>query len=131
MMDSKKNIMDSKKTIFNFFFDLELNIQLYHWLTLSYARHVGSDKLFKNLLESIDKFIEVYIGIYGRPNIIKENIQIRRMSDDEIIVYLKKTIDFLNKNLLTYISKNNTDLLNIRDDLIAQINQAIYLFTLN
>jgi len=123
--------MESKKTIFNFFFDLELNIQMYHWFTLSYARHNGSDKLFKNSLETIDKFIEVYIGHYGRPNISKESITIKRMSDDEIIIYLKKTIDFLNNQIFKFISKNDTDLLNIRDELVAQINQTIYLFTLS
>ncbi len=119
-----------KSTVFKFFQDLELNTQMYHWLTESYARHIGSDKLYKNILESTDKFIEVYIGRYGRPKFIQDTIVVRKMSDSEFVLYMKKSVDFLENNITSFFKPTDTDLLTIRDELIAQINQALYLFTM-
>ena len=119
-----------KTTVFKFFQDLELNTQTYHWLTESYSRHIGSDKLFKNILETGDKFIEVYIGRYGRPNFIQDTIVVKRMSDTEFVSYLKKSVEFLENNIIKFFKPSDSELLNIRDELIAQINQALYLFTL-
>ena len=76
-----------KTTVFKFFQDLELNTQTYHWLTESYSRHIGSDKLFKNILETGDKFIEVYIGRYGRPNFTQDTIVVKKMSDSEFVIF--------------------------------------------
>lgn len=117
--------------IFKFFLDLEMNIQLYHWLTLSYPKHIASDKLFENLLKKIDKFIEVYIGRYGRPQVTQDNIIVKKMTDEEFILYLKKAIDFLYKQLPKFFASTDTDLITIRDDMIIHINQALYLFTLH
>jgi len=119
-----------KTTVFKFFQDLELNTQTYHWLTESYPRHIGSDKLFKNILETSDKFIEVYIGRYGRPNFTQDTIVVKKMSDSEFVIYLKKSVEFLENNIVKFFKPSDSELLNIRDELIAQINQALYLFTL-
>jgi hypothetical protein len=119
------------KTVFKFFQDLELNTQMYHWLTESYSRHMGSDKLYKNILETTDKFIEVYIGRYGRPKFSQDTITIKKMTDEEFVLYLKKSVEFLENKIIIFFKPKDTDLLNIRDELIAQINQALYLFTLN
>lgn len=123
---SKKSV-----SVFRFFQDLELNTQTYHWLTESYSRHVGSDKLFKNILETGDKFIEVYIGRYGRPKFTEDTITVKKMSDSDYVLYLQKAVKFLENNIISFFKPSDTDLLNIRDELIAQINQALYLFTLN
>ena len=119
-----------KTTVFKFFQDLELNTQTYHWLTESYSRQIGSDKLFKNILETGDKFIEVYIGRYGRPNFTQDTIVVKKMSDSEFVIYLKKSVEFLENNIVKFFKPSDSELLNIRDELIAQINQALYLFTL-
>ena len=37
-------------------------VKLYHWKTYSYATHEATDKLYKELNEYIDEFIEVYLG---------------------------------------------------------------------
>lgn len=127
----KVNINNKKINILKFFFDLETNIQLYHWMTESYPRHKASDKLFENITETIDKFIEVYIGIYGRPKINQENIIVKKMNDTQFITYLKKIMKFLDKELPKYFNLEDTDLFTIRDDMLIHINQALYLFTLH
>jgi DNA-binding ferritin-like protein len=118
-------------SIFSVFFELQVNVKTFHWLTKSYPKHKATDKLYDSLNDNIDKFIEVYMGKYGRPTIKHETIAYKHMNDAEFIGYLKKYIAFFEKDLLNYIKDSDTDLLNIRDEIVGNINQTLYLFTLN
>jgi DNA-binding ferritin-like protein len=112
--------------IIQFFFDFQLNLKFYHWNTTSFARHKASDSLGDELLKLIDKFVEVYIGRYGRPKISKKmSVEYGLMNDKEIINYLKSKREYLEK-----LDVKATDLLNIRDEIVENINQTFYLFTL-
>jgi hypothetical protein len=121
--------------LINFFFHLALQVKLYHWQTKSYSRHTASDKLHENILELSDRFIEVYVGKYGREHIevssTTSKVTVGNLTDSQIIGYLRTAINFLEKDLLGIIDdKKNTDLLNIRDELLGCINRTLYLFTL-
>jgi hypothetical protein len=119
--------------IISFFFQLTLQIKLYHFQTLSYSRHKASDELHSKILELSDKFVEVFIAKYGRPKLQEPHntIKISNLNDTQMIHYLKKTIVFLNSDIPKHIDPElDTDLINIRDDLLVNVNQALYLFTL-
>ena len=108
-----------------FFFDFQLNLKMYHWSTCSYARHKASNELGEKLLENIDRFVELYIGRYSRPKMSKKhNISYTIISDKDMVGYLKGKRDYLEKLQLT------DDLANVRDELVENINQTLYLFTL-
>lgn len=108
-----------------FFFDFQLNLKMYHWSTCVYARHKASDELGEKLLENIDRFVELYIGRYSRPKMSKKhNISYTIISDKDIVGYLKGKRDYLEKLTLT------DDLANVRDEIVENINQTLYLFTL-
>ncbi len=118
-----------------FFFSLQLNLKLYHWMTTKHPRHVASDKLFSDLADLVDQFIEVYIGKYGRskigPKIEEFNIKVINLSDKSIIEFLNMAIQKLTTNFPDKIDQTaDTDLLNIRDEIIGTINRTLYLFTL-
>lgn len=128
-MSSKKNNGD---IIVRMLQEIEVNIQLYHWLTQSYSRHVASDKLYKDLLSSVDKFMEVYMGKYGRPVMMsgEQTLSVKKMTDSEFVTYLKGCVIYFQSQLPNLIGKADTDLLNIRDEIVGEINQALYLCTL-
>ena len=112
---------------------VQTQIRFYHWQTKSYARHVGSDKLSGSLAGNIDKFVEVYVGKYDRP-ILKGPTCVFRLenkTETSIIEYINTWITYLEKTLPTMIQKNDTDLLNIRDEMLGDLNQTKYLFTLS
>lgn len=56
----------------HFFFLLQNSLKLYHWQTHSYARHVATDKVLEELLEHIDKYVEIYNGKYDRSKLLKD-----------------------------------------------------------
>lgn len=125
------SIRRNKAILFTYFFELQLNIKTFHWLTKSYGKHKATDTLYEKISDHTDKFIEVYMGKYNRPLVSQENVIYKYMNDKEFIEYLKKTILFLEKDLFKFISSNDTDLLNIRDEIVSDINQTMYLFTLD
>jgi hypothetical protein len=102
-------------------------------MTHSYPRHVASDKLYESISENIDKFVEVYIGKYGRPKLSKKDLGITLLSlnDTSIIDFIDNTIAFFIKDILKHIKDSDVDLLNIRDEIVADLNQTKYLFTLH
>lgn len=108
-----------------------LNIKLYHWETKTFSRHKASDELHSKLSELIDKFIEVYIGGYTRP-IFNEvfKIKVNQLDDNNIKDVLHEYIRFLQYKIPKYIKESDTHLLNIRDEMLAEINKTLYLFTL-
>lgn len=106
-------------------------IKLYHWSTHSYSRHKASDQLYSDIQSGMDKFVEVYIGAYGRKEVFKGKsppIELQLVADKDAGLLLDQIIKFLEVDIPKYVKE--TDLLNIRDELLANMHQAKYLFTL-
>lgn len=111
---------------------LRNQVKLYHWQTFEYSRHKATDKLVEKLDESIDKFTEVFMGKYGRPHFTPKNstLKLHDITDKKAINTLNDCVNYLITELPKKLKKTDTDLLNIRDEILADINQARYLFTL-
>lgn len=118
-------------TIVLFFFELQMNVKMYHWTTDSYSNHKATDKLLDKLSDLIDSFIEKYIGGHARP-VMKSGstISVQNMTKPKYIKLLKQAQEYLRGDLEKVISKN-TELLNIRDEVLAELDQALYFSTLN
>lgn len=115
--------------IVDFCFTLQLLNRLYHWKTTSFARHKATDEFNTTLSGIIDEFVEVYMGKYKVKPVLQEiKLDNMYLSDDGIV----KLFSFAREYLKDFESKiRDTDLLNIRDELLAAVNKTLYLFTLN
>jgi DNA-binding ferritin-like protein len=107
-------------------------VKIYHWQTMSFARHTATDDLVSSLDESIDDFAETYMGKYGRPHFTAKNssIQLYDVSDKKGHIVLEECISWLMNQLPKQLKKSDTDLLNIRDEIVGKINKTRYLFSL-
>jgi DNA-binding ferritin-like protein len=121
----KKRSFDEEITIT--FFEMLLMIKLYHWRTHSFGTHKATDHLYKSLNEHMDEFIEVLLGKTGsRMNFSdKKSIQ---LIDIESPTKFKERIEAF-KKYLSNIPIKDTDLLNIRDEILSNLNQFTYLLT--
>jgi hypothetical protein len=115
-----------------FFFDLTNNVKLYHWTTSSFARHKGSDELFSSITELSDQFMEVYMGKYGRPKVTdRDRLTLRSLNDKSAVEYIKSAYKVLKDELSKNLKDTDVDLFNIRDEILAKLNQTLYLFSLH
>ena len=115
----------------NLMLTLRNQVKIYHWETMQFSRHKSTDDLVDKLDDAIDKFMEVYFGKYGRLNLNQRNgtIRLRNYSDEEGPELLKQAIEWLSTRLPKLLSSKDTDLLNIRDEIVAELNQTLYLFS--
>lgn len=116
----------------NFFFQMREQIKLYHWQTKLYSRHKATDDVVGALDESIDKYVEVYMGKYGRPRLTARSntVKIQNLSESSIVKFIRACIAHLQGPLVGRLKDTDTDLVNIRDEMLAELNQLLYLFTL-
>jgi hypothetical protein len=118
--------------IIKMFFHMQLNIKLYHWQTRVYARHKATDDLLSSLSDLIDQFIEVYMGRYSRPDFEESfGIEVDELNEDDAKKLISEYIVAMKTRVPKYLKKeSDTDLLNIRDEILGLLNKTLYLFTL-
>ena len=116
----------------HFFLHLRDQIKLYHWQTRVYARHIATDKIVEQLDTSIDSYVEVYIGNYGRTKVLGKNasITLHNLTEAGAVRLVNAAIKYLQGPLTKTLKPSDTDLMNIRDEMVADLNQLLYLFTL-
>ena len=117
----------------HFFLNLRNQIKLHHWQTRIYARHVATDSIVEKLDKNIDAFVEVYIGKYSRPKLTGKNavITLHNMTEPGISRLITAAIRYLQGSLTKSLQPSDTDLFNLRDEMIADLHQLQYLFTLH
>lgn len=121
------------------FFTILNQVKLYHWQTVSYPRHKATDDLHESLSSLIDKFIEVLHGRLSTNENPKyritleenKNIIINNMTDSTGLELLKNIRKYLEGSEMKTIMNNSTELINIRDEMLSEVNKCIYLFSLN
>ena len=116
------------------FLEMLLAIKLYHWKTNSYATHKATDELYTKLNENMDSFIEILLGKTGtRIDLLNQkNIKLLDMRSQEefkkYVVAFKEYLISLDDNKSMKLMKNS-DLYNIRDTILGDMNQLLYLLT--
>jgi len=116
-----------------FLFEIRNQIKLYHWQTYEHARHIATDKYLESLDKHIDYFVEVSMGKYGRPRVTgaTATITLKNMTEKAAAIYLNAARTYLQGTFSKTINPKDTDLLNIRDEILGDLNQLAYLFTLS
>ncbi len=123
-----------QKEIAVVFLEMLMMVKLFHWKTSSYATHKATDKLYTKLNANIDSFIEILLGKSGSRIDLMSNKQIRLidLSNQES---LKREVEAFKGYLVSLndnkgmLSMSNTDLFNIRDTILGDLNQFLYLLT--
>lgn len=124
---------ESVSRIVKTFLELLNTVKLYHWNTLSFAQHKATDELYGKLNEHIDSFIEVLLGkTQGRIQKMEKQLDLYQFSMNEEVDFKHKIHEYrkflidLNR---VFPSAEDSDLLNIRDEIVGDLNQFLYLMT--
>lgn len=116
----------------NFLLGLHAQLKINHWQTKGIARHEAFGNTYGDLTDLIDEFVEISMGKYGRFVLDDEtnNIKLINLSEmnpkDMVTVCTDALIEF-SEDL---DPKKDTDLLNLRDEMLGLLNKLLYLLTL-
>ena len=109
---------------------VQCQIKMFHWQTKMYGKHIALDRLFEAIVDNIDEFTETAMGKYGRPSFSGLSYTFVDFSDAECTTVIDGMIDNCIALTDKLDSKVDTDLLNLRDELLGKLNQTKYLLTL-
>ena len=111
---------------------IQNQMRVFHWQTQkkpgSFAQHEAFGKAYEELDPLIDDFIEIYQGKNGalKGKSGGFNISLSNLSDD-YEVFIDESIQYFREYLPKSLDSNaDTDLLNIRDEMMAILNQTKY-----
>ena len=129
-----KSNQNFESTIVIKFLEILNTVKLYHWKTYMYATHKATDEFHEKLAGNIDTFVETLLGRHGdRINLTKvKSISLKDFNSvkdfKREITDFSKFLTGLNKTPL-FKDPSSSDLITIRDEMLKDVNQFLYLLT--
>jgi len=131
---TSNELFSFQKKITVTFLEMLLMIKLFHWKTTSYAAHKASDELYEKLNTNMDSFIEIMLGkSQHRTNLLQQktirliDLPSKEKMKQEMERFKTWLLDLNEQPAMKQMSNN--DLFNIRDTLLGDVNQFLYLLT--
>jgi hypothetical protein len=111
--------------------EIQQQLRFLHWQTKSYAKHQAYGGIYSELDGLIDSFVETCMGKHGRPS-YSGGYTLEGQDIDELSIqeFVDSSVSFLIGLTEKYDGKVDTDLLNIRDEMLGEFNKLKYLLTL-
>jgi hypothetical protein len=106
----------------------QIVMKLFHFQTAEYGAHKASDAYIEKYANTLDKFLEVAQGIYGKITLKKYSLSGSSHNDENIIKHINGMISYW-RTKINDVLGDYTDLINIRDELAGDAEQLKYLLT--
>ena len=109
-------------------------IKIYHWKTLSYPEHKATDELYESFNGRMDEFVETMLGKIGK-RVNLSSVKSIPFYDYTNVAKFKQCIEIFKtylvnmSNAVYFKNPANSDLLNIRDEILGDLNKFTYLLT--
>jgi len=110
---------------------IQTQFKFLHWQTFGDAKHKAYGEIYDSLTGNIDKFVEIMMGKQGRVEFDPEfSIMFQDIKSLSVQNFLDGITEFLVGMTDQLDNRYDTDLLNIRDEMLGDINQLKYILTL-
>jgi hypothetical protein len=110
---------------------IQTQFKFMHWQTTGDAKHRAYGDIYDTLGDLIDNFAEAMMGKYGRFEFESEfSIMFQDLKSLNLQNFIDGITDFLVSMTEQLDGKYDTDLLNLRDEILLSINKLKYLLTL-
>lgn len=110
---------------------IQAQFRFLHWQTMGDAKHRSYGDIYSSLDGHIDSFVEAMMGKYGRPQFDSEfSIMFQDISTLSVQNFLDGITEFLVEMSDKLDSRYDTDLMNLRDEMLFEVNKLKYLLTL-
>ena len=124
----KSGIMRSLNNVAMNLLNHQIVMKLFHFQTELYGAHKASDAYLEKFAGTMDKFLEIAQGIYEKITIKKYSLNGSAHTDSNIVKHLDGIITLLREKIDDVLD-NYTDLINVRDEIVGDVEQLKYLLT--
>lgn len=123
-MKTLKIVKPRLENTLNKMLEMLMFIKIYHWKTNSYSSHKATDDLYERLNKNMDKYVEIWLGKNGKTLKPNMNISVKYLSNNNKLI---KNVNVFIKHLEDL--RIDGDLQTVRDDIVGDLNQFIYLLS--
>ena len=110
---------------------IQLQFKFLHWQTFGDAKHKAYGEIYDSMGDNIDRLVESMMGKYGRIEFDSEfSIMFQDISALSVQNFMDGITEFLVGMTEQLDPKYDSDLLNMRDEILGDINQTKYRLTL-
>lgn len=112
---------------------LQAEMRILHWQTMSYTEHMAFNGFYDEADDIVDRLIEAIQGKYGRIMLGGiDSIQVSDYNNLKINMFLIDMTNFFQNEIWTcgLDRQNDTEISNVIDEMKAQIDKLKYLLTL-
>lgn len=110
---------------------IQTQFKFLHWQTHGDAKHRLYGDIYDKLGDLVDEFAEILMGKNGRVEFEPEfSIMFQDISSLNIQDFIDGIVEFLVSITDELDERYDTDLLNLRDEMLGMINKSKYLLTL-
>lgn len=127
-LSTEKSVMHNLNKVAMNLLNHQIVMKLFHFQTKLYGAHKTSDAYLEKFATTMDKFLEIAQGIYGRLTITKFKLEGSSHTDENIIKHIEGIIILLRTGIDDVLD-NYTDLINVRDELVGDVEQLKYLLS--
>lgn len=115
----------------NFFLGLQVQLKINHWQTKGYARHNAFGDTYNKLQDLVDEYVEQAMGKYGRFVLTDETktITVSNLNELDMKSFIS-TVTTALEQFTSELQETDTNLLNIRDEILGEVYKLSYLLTL-
>jgi DNA-binding ferritin-like protein len=103
---------------------------IFHWQTKKYSTHVALGGFYDAYILLVDTLAESMMSKFGTPVIGVGNIKIVDYSEENINLFLNEAYSLFENEGRT-LCADNTEMLNVIDEIVGEINKLKYLLTLS
>lgn len=115
----------------NLFLGIHAQLKVFHWQTKGYARHQAFADIRDTFEGLMDEYIEQAMGQYGRFKLTDETNTLTLSNISDLKAEdMAETICQSLVQLSEQINEKDTNLLNIRDEMLGLMQKLKYLLTL-
>jgi len=110
---------------------IQSQFRICHWQTEYDAQHKAFGFIYEELDDKIDMFVETCMGKHGRFNFEGggTSLELFNLGDMDVDQFVNSCIGFLVSLNEMYDPNMDSDLLNIRDEIMGDLNKLKYLLT--
>ena len=117
-----------KRVVFGLF-RWYIQMKSFHFMTKIYNRHYNVDQYLDAYSKLYDKLVEVCMGHHGQIHLGDYQLTIENIDDGNVLDHVARFQEFLSSLKVVYAE--NSDILNIRDEIEAETAKLVYLLRLN
>jgi hypothetical protein len=97
-----------------------------HWSTDSFAAHQATGNLYDKLNTLFDQIVEVYGGKNKKDLVLNGSVPVKTVTPQELVSILESAKVSLEKSKFF----NTSELKNLREEILSEIDQTIYLLSM-